>query len=89
MNLRVLKLQHVNHFFKVEYYVALLYFFICYIYISKKQLFNSLKVLVKVSLVFIIINELNTDQVLIQIKRLEKVQHIDSARWSQKGGPSP
>ena len=39
--------------------------------------------LAKVSLVFIMINKLNTDQALIQIKRLEKVQHIDSAQRSQ------
>ena len=52
-----------------------------YLYIqANKQLFNSLKVLVKVSLVFIIINKLNADQALIQIKRLEKMPHKDSAQ---------
>ena len=44
------------------------------------QLFNSLKVLVKVSLVFIMINKMNADQALIQIRRLVKVQHIDGAQ---------
>ena len=44
------------------------------------QLFNSLKVLVKVSFVFIMINKMNTDQALIEIRRLVKVQHIDSAQ---------
>ena len=34
----------------------------------------------KVSLVFIIINKLNADQALIQIKRLEKMPHKDSAQ---------
>ena len=34
------------------------------------------------------INKLNADQALIQIKRLEKVQHIDSAQRSQPHGPS-
>ena len=43
--------------------------------------------LLKVSLVFIIINKLNADQALIQIKRLEKVQHIDSAQRLQTDGP--
>ena len=42
----------------------------------------------KVSLIFITINKLNTDQALIQIKRLEKVEHIDSAQCSQTDGPS-
>ena len=55
---------------------------------AKKQLFSSLKVLVKVSLVFIMINKLNADQALIQIRRLEKVQHIDSAQRSQTNGLS-
>ena len=55
---------------------------------QKKHLFNSLKVLVKVSLVSIIINELNTDQALIQIKRLEKAQHVDSEKQSKTDGPS-
>ena len=59
-----------------------------YLYIkAKEQLFSSLKVLVKVSLVFIMINKLNADQALIQIKRLEKVQHIDSAKRLQMVGP--
>ena len=53
---------------------------------AKKQLFSSLKVLVKVSLVFIMINKLNADQALIQSRRLEKVQHIDSAKRSQMVG---
>ena len=44
--------------------------------------------LVKVSSVFILINKLNTDQALIRILRLEKVQHIDSAQRSQTDGPS-
>ena len=43
--------------------------------------------LAKGSLVFIMTNKLNTDQALIQIKRLEKVQHIDSAQPSQTDGP--
>ena len=43
--------------------------------------------LVKVPLVFIIINRLNADQVLIQIKTLEKVQHIDSVQLSQTDCP--
>ena len=34
----------------------------------------------EVSLVFIMINKLNLDEALIQIKRLEKVQHADSAQ---------
>ena len=60
-----------------------------YLYIqANKQVFDSLKVLVKVSLVFIIINKLNADQALIQIKRLEKVQHINSAQSSQTDGLS-
>ena len=53
------------------------------------QLFNSLKVLVKVSFVFIMINKMNTDQALIEIRRLVKVQHIDSAQRWQMEGPSP
>ena len=44
--------------------------------------------LVKVSLVFNITNKLNADQALIQIRRLENVQHIDSAQHSQTDGPS-
>ena len=44
--------------------------------------------LAKVSLVFIMINKLNTDQGLIQIKRLKKVQHINSAQRLQRNGPS-
>ena len=43
---------------------------------------------VKVSLVFIMINKLNTDQALTQVKRLEKMQHIDSAQCSQTDGLS-
>ena len=43
--------------------------------------------LLKVSLVFIIINKLNADQALIQIKRLEKVQRIDSTQRLQTDGP--
>ena len=39
------------------------------IYNPKKQLFNSLRVLRKVSLVFIMINKLNQDQPLILIKQ--------------------
>ena len=42
----------------------------------------------KVSLVFNMINRLNADKALIQIKRLERGQHIDSAQRSQTGGPS-
>ena len=64
-------------------------FLIIYIYIkAKKQLFSSLKVLVKVSLVFIMINKLNWHQALIQIGRLEKGQYIDSAQRSQADSPS-
>ena len=44
--------------------------------------------LLKVSLLFIMINKLNADQALIKIRRLEKVQHIDSAQRSQADGPS-
>ena len=44
--------------------------------------------LLKVSLVFIMINKLNTDHALIQIKRLEKVNYTDSTEWSQKDRPS-
>ena len=40
-----------------------------YIQAKKKQLFNSFKVLVKVSLVFIMIKKLNPDQALSQAKR--------------------
>ena len=43
--------------------------------------------LVKVSLGFAIINKLNADHGLIQIKRLEKVRHFDSAQRSQTNGP--
>ena len=35
---------------------------------------------VEVSLVFIMTNKLNTEQALIQIKRLQKAQHIDNAQ---------
>ena len=42
--------------------------------------------LTSVSLVFIMINKLNADQALIQIRRLEKVQHIDNAQRSQTDG---
>ena len=42
----------------------------------------------KVSFVFIMINKPNVDQALIQIRRLEKVQHIDSAQRSQTDGLS-
>ena len=44
--------------------------------------------LVKVSLVYFMINKLNPDQTLIQIRRLEKLQHIDSAQRSLTDGPS-
>lgn len=71
----------------LECYVALLYFSF-FIYISKKQLFTSLRVLVKVSLVFVMINKLNTYQALIQITRLGKVQHTDSAQLSKTDGSS-
>ena len=58
------------------------YIFLFFVYISeKKNLFNSLKVLVEVFIGFIIINKLNSNQALIQIKRLEKVQYINSAQW--------
>ena len=43
--------------------------------------------LVKVSLGFAIINKLNADHGLIQIKRLEKVRHFDSAQRSQTNKP--
>lgn len=76
-----LKVQHLNPVFKVECWVGLLCFFI-FLYIqAEKQLFNSFKVLVEVSLVFIMTNKPNTDQALIQKKRLEKVRHIDSTQW--------
>ena len=55
---------------------------------ATKQLFNSLKVFAKVSLIFMTINKLNADQALIQIKRLEKVEHVDSEQCSQTDGPS-
>ena len=76
MNLIVLKcaacehvscVYDVNNVFKVKYYVSLLYFSY-FTYISEKQLFSSLKVLVKVSLVLTMINKMNTDQDSIQIK---------------------
>ena len=34
------------------------------------------------------INKLNADQALIHIRRLKKVQYIDSAQRSQMDGPS-
>ena len=43
--------------------------------------------LAKVSIVFIMINKGNTNQALIKIKRLKKVQHIDSAQRSKTDGP--
>ena len=49
------------------------YYFV--IYKQQKQLFNSFKKLVKVSLVFIKINKLNTDQDLIQIKRWKSAKY--------------
>ena len=49
---------------------------------------NSLKVLVEVPLLFTMTNKLNTDQAFIQTKRLEKLQHIDSAQRSETEGPS-
>ena len=39
-----------------------------------------------VYLVFIKINKLNTDLALIQMKRLEKVQHFDSAQTTVTNG---
>ena len=44
--------------------------------------------LVKAFLVFAMINKLNADQALIQIKRLEIVQHINNAQSSQTDGSS-
>ena len=79
-------MQYVNHAFKVECDVALS-LFLLFIYV-KKQLFISLKMLLKISLLFIMINKLNADQALNKIRRLEKVQHIDSAQRSQADGPS-
>ena len=49
---------------------------------------NSLKVLVEVSFLFTMINKVNTEQAFIQIKRLEKLQHTDSAQRSETDGPS-
>ena len=59
-----------------------LHFYI-YIFIYIKENTKSLKVLVKVFSVFNMINKLNTDQALIQIKRSENVQHIDNVQPSQ------
>ena len=58
-------MQHVNHVFKIERYAALSYLFIIYIYISKQAFIQqSHKVLLEISLVFFMINKLNTDQTL-------------------------
>ena len=56
-------MQHVNHVLKIECYAALSYLFIIYVY---KQAFiqQPHKVLLEISLVFIMINKLNTDQAL-------------------------
>ena len=57
-----------------------------FLFFVYKKTVNSLLVLVIVSLVFIMINKLNPDQALIQIKK--KVRHIDSAQRSQTDGLS-
>ena len=57
--------------------------YICYYIICM-----TVKVLVGVSLVFSTINKVNTDEALILIKRLEKVQHIDNAPRQQTDGSS-
>ena len=76
-------MQQGNHVLNVTLHF---YIFSFFIYISKKQLFTSLRVLVKVSLVFVMINKLSTYQALIQITRLGKVQHTDSAQLSKTDG---
>ena len=63
-------------------------FFIIYIYNQRNSSLTASKVLVKVSLVYFMINKLNPDQTLIQIRRLEKVQHIDNTQRSLTDGPS-
>ena len=58
-------MQNVNHVFKIECYAALSYLFIIYVYISKQAFIQQpQKVLSEISLVFIMINKLNTDQAL-------------------------
>ena len=58
-------MQNVNHVFKIECYAALSYLFIIYVYISKQAFIQRpQKVLSEISLVFIMINKLNTDQAL-------------------------
>ena len=58
-------MQHLNHVFKIECYAALSYLFIIYMYISKQAFIQQPhKVLLEISLVFMMINKLNTDQAL-------------------------
>ena len=72
-------MQHVHHVFKVECYVGLWYFFILYIQ-AKKQLSNKLKVFFKGFFNIIVIDVLNKNQALSEIKKLEKFQHFESAQ---------
>ena len=58
-------MQNVNHVFKIECYAALSHLFIIYVYKSKQAFIQQpQKVLLEISLVFIMINKLNTDQAL-------------------------
>ena len=58
-------MQNVNHVFQIESCAALSYLFIISIYISKQALIQQPhKVLLELSLVFIMINKLNTDEAL-------------------------
>ena len=65
--------------FKVECYVALLFLSFFYIYKHTKNIIEQLQSAWKSFFSVITVNALNKDEDLIQIKWLEKVQHIESA----------
>ena len=69
-----------TNIFKLECYVALLYFFIVFPYISTKSVVEQLQSAWKSLFSVFIVNALNKDEGLFQINWLEKVEHIEIAQ---------
>ena len=69
----------MHNFLKVKWFVALLYFFIV-LHISTKSIIKQLQRPWKSFFHDITVNTLIKDHDLIQIKWLEKVKHVESAK---------
>ena len=81
-------MQHVHNVFKVECYVALLYYFHSFACTSTKNIIEHLQISACKSFFSVImVNALTKDQGLIQIKCLEKVQQIESPQCYTHGPP--